>query len=305
MQSGTTNGFFYSAVLHGTVIALILLGTYLLQDQAKKAPAVFELVAGEGDNYAATEAPLLGVPGGEKVAMPEPPAPKPSAPQPTPVQTTPIEATPLQPATVPEHAPETKPAPAQTKPAPDAIPDFKKSVTRISKKRETRIIQKYKKEQEAAEKKAAAEALRNKRLTKEEFDKQNVASRTGGSGVRHIDTEGIRSGVVGGSANNKTGGAGGTALTREEGDEIEAYNALLGRKIKEVLDEKPGVSAGLVVEVEIRIMPSGAITGIRITKSSGSADFDQAAKEALASIHMPPRPKGLDELQRFPIRGTD
>lgn len=301
MQTARANGFFLSALLHGGVIALILLGTYIFQEQVKQAPKVFELVAGEGDNYAATEAPLLGVPGGQKVTMPEPPAPPPT-PEPSPVQSAPVEPAPLTPA--PEPAPVTKAAPAQTKPAPDAIPDFKKSVTRISKKRETRIIKQYEKQKAVEERKRKEEELKSQRMTKEEFDRRNRQSAArSGSSVKHIDTEGIRSGVVGGSANNKTGGAGGKALTREEGTELEAYFALLKQRLYEALYKPPGLSDTLVAEAEFRVGADGTLSGVRIKRSSGNSEFDQAVLEAFARVHsIGPRPDGKSEVVSLNFR---
>jgi len=64
------------------------------------------------------------------------------------------------------------------------------------------------------------------------------------------------------------------------------------------------VGAGLIVEVELRIMADGSLRNITITKSSGSSDFDQAVRDALGKIQLPPRPAGLSEFQRFPIRGV-
>jgi colicin import membrane protein len=148
-------------------------------------------------------------------------------------------------------------------------------------------------------------------MTKAEFDKQNKskanAPKAKGAPVKiaKIDTEGILSGMRGGSTANKTGGAGGTALTRSEGDAVDGYAALLATKIKAELDERPGVGAGLIVEVEIRILADGTLKGFRIVRSSGSSDFDQAVRDAFNTITMPARPKGLSELQRFPIRGVE
>lgn len=264
---------------------------------------MLELVAGEGDNYAATEAPKLGTPGGIKIAIPEPPAP-------TPIREAPVQS---PPATVIQKAP-----PPAAKPA-EKMPDFSRDVKRIATKRQQRLEARDRKARELAEKKERAEAERRareeeidrRRMTKADFDKA-YGSKSAAPvrsprppKVARIDAEGIRAGVANGSAANKVGGAGGPALTRSEGDAIDAYTALLAQKIKNELDEKPGVGAGLIVEVQIRIASDGSISDFRITRSSGSAEFDQAVREALDTIKLPPRPAGLSEVQRFPIRGID
>jgi colicin import membrane protein len=304
MSDRTANGFMLSAALHALAVGALFLGYLIGEQTSKAAPKVLELVAGEGDNYTATEAPALGVPGGIKIAIPEPPAP--AQPEPIPITPAPIQA-----------APE-RTAPPAAKPV-EKIPDFARDVKRIATKRQQRLEARdrrireaqEKKEREAAARKAREEELNKRRMTKADFDKKYGSKSAAPSKsprpakVARIDAEGIKAGVIGGSAANRTGGAGGQALTREQGDAIDEYTALLAQKIKTELDEKPGVGAGLIVEVQIRIMADGSITGFRITRSSGSADFDQAVREALGNIKLPRRPVGLSELQRFPIRGVE
>jgi len=297
MPSNSTNGFFLSALLHGVVIGVFLLFTYALQQQVKESPTVFELVAGEGDNYLAREAPALGnsSTSGVKIDIPEAPVSKPA----------PVEAAPVQPAPKPiiERAPTPK-APAATKPPPDEIRDFKKDVARIAKKREQRLEKKYRAEQEAAERKAKAE---EKRMTKEEFDRQKkgetVAAKTGNPRVPHIDAEGIARGVIGGSTANKIGGAGGKKLTREEADALDLYFSLLKQRLKDALDKPPGLSDTLVAFAEVLISADGTLSDARIKRSSGSDEFDHAVLEAIARVHsIGPRPDGRSEMLTIPFR---
>jgi colicin import membrane protein len=291
--------------LHGLVVALVLLLGYTMGEKAKETPRIFELVGGEGDNYMATEAPALGVPGGIKVDIPEPVKTVTKEVEPSPVQA------------APERVVERAPPPATKK--ADAIPDLNKmlkqkaAITQIRKEANDRRARQIadRKAKAAADQKAREEAEAKRRMSKAEFDRQNKskanAPKPKGAApkVAKIDTEGILGGMRGGSTANKVGGAGGPALTRSEGDAVDGYAALLATKIKAELDERPGVGAGLIVEVEIRILADGTLKGFRIVKSSGSSDFDQAVKEAFENIRMPARPKGLSELQRFPIRGVE
>lgn len=309
MSSSNTNGFFLSTLLHASVIGVFLFFTYAVNQQIKEQPKVFELVAGEGDNYMATEAPALGVPGGLKVnipkmptpesAAPEPAAPVPPAPEPV-VEKTPITAAPPTPKTPP------KTTTAKAEPKEEPIRDFSKDVNRIAKKRAARLEAKYRAEREAAERKAKEEELKKHRMTKEEFDRQNRneagAKRGGGSiKVSKIDAEGIATGVTGGKGSKP--GAGGKALTRDEGEALDLYFSLLKRRLKEALDKPPGLADTLVATVEVRIGADGTLSGAHIKRSSGSDEFDRAALEAVARVRsIGPRPDGKSEILNIPFR---
>ena len=298
MQANSPGAFLYSSLLHGTVAVIILIVSLVVQQKVEKAPKIFELVAGEGDNYMATEAPALGSAGGVKF---EPPAQaKLAPPEPTPVEAAPepvVERAPLPP---PPKVNPVKPAP------PDAIRDFSKDVKRIASKRQKRLEEQDRKLRAIAEKKAKAAEAR--KLTKEEFDRQNKAKASAtktaaGLKVAKIDAEGILKGVVGGSTANKTGGAGGKALAREQADALDAYFSLLKRRLKEALDKPPGLSDSLVAIVEVRIAANGLLSGAKISRSSGSDDFDHAALAAIARVKsIGPRPDGKSEVLSIPFR---
>jgi len=310
MQANSPNAFFLSAFLHAGVVALIFLFNYLLSDGDKKPPKIFELVAGEGDNYMATEAPALGEEGGVKMPpIPQPPVIK-SAPEPEP-RSEPITHAPepvikRAPEPVVQRAPEPKAAPAK-KPTPDEIRDFSKDVKRISQKRQARLEAADKKKREAEERKAKEEALKKQRMTKEEFDRLNKGAKspTGSSSMKIARVqvpEGVRGGVVGGSTASKTG-AGGKALTREQGDALDLYFSLLKQKLKEALDKPPGLSDSLVAIVEVYISADGRLGNPKIKQSSGSHEFDQAAMEAVARVRsIGAKPDGKGEVLNIPFR---
>ncbi len=259
-NSHSPNAFLLSATLHGLVAALLLFFAYVAKDHTVEAPKIFELVAGPGDNYAATEAPVVGVPNGIKVDIPQPPVVTP-APDPTPIAPTPPQPVPQTPiAPIPKPA---KPVP------PKPTPDLAKMVTRIADKRATKIEKKFLKEKQEAEARAAKEAaLSAKRVTK-------------------IDVEGIAAGVLDGSTNNKTGGAGSKALTREEMDLSDAYIALLMQRLKEAHRKPEGLSDLLQTKVEFRLNPNGTISGVNIVKSSGNAEYDASVLAAFRNIRLP------------------
>jgi colicin import membrane protein len=168
------------------------------------------------------------------------------------------------------------PTPKKAKQTPDLLTKLKNTELR----RELNLEAKYKKAQEAAAKKLA---------------QQQAAAK-----VSHIDAEGIRNGVIGGSTENKTGGAGGKALTREEGNELDAYFALLKARIKENHEPPEGVSNSLVAVVEFLVAADGAISEVRIKSSSGNSQFDQSAVEACRRTQsIGPRPDGRSETEQL------
>ena len=56
-ENQRTPALMLSLALHGALVALALLMSYAVNQQVKNPPKIFELVAGAGDNYMATEAP--------------------------------------------------------------------------------------------------------------------------------------------------------------------------------------------------------------------------------------------------------
>ena len=102
MTDGSSKGFLFSATLHGIAAALLLL-SFVLENRDPDVPKVFELVAGEGDNYMAREAPALGSADGVKFDLPKMPEPRPEPPKPQPEESvTPVPPTPGFPADSPD-----------------------------------------------------------------------------------------------------------------------------------------------------------------------------------------------------------
>jgi colicin import membrane protein len=257
MNPQSPSAYALSALIHGAVAALVLFFTYATSSVVRDAPRIFELVAGAGDNYAATKAPALG---GAALAKATAAVAKPA---PSPIQPAPLQAVPNAPAT------------------PAKIPDLVAQLKRAEMRREVRLEKKYQQEQEAE----------RKRISQEEFQKQQVAAK-----VAHIDAAGIAAGVIGGSEENKTGGAGGKALTREEGSELDAYFSLLRARIKESHVPPEGVSDALEARVEFFLAADGSMSQIRIARSSGNREFDRSVIEACEHTRsIGARPDGRSE----------
>lgn len=299
MTARSPSAFLLSAALHAVLVGLALLLSYSASQQNSDPAKVFELVAGEGDNFMATEAPALGTPG-VKLNVQTPAAPK-------------VEPQPVAPAPV-EPAPVKAAPPPVTKAAPP-IPDFSKKIKREMIVAESRAKLQIKREREAEAKRKAAEAKKaaddEKRLSKEEFDRLNKSksqSTTKGKStqvasakIQKIDAEGIAKGVQGGSTRNKTGGAGGKALVANEGSEMERYYAMFKVRLKERFEPPPGLSDTLVAQVVVRISADGSVRNVRISRSSGSKEFDEAVLAAVRRTTMPSRPDGKSDEITFPF----
>jgi colicin import membrane protein len=264
MSAQSPGAYGLSALLHAAVVALVLFFSFASRSLVQDTPKVFELVAGAGDNYAATAAPALGSEGGVKLqAAPVPRPQTPPVPKP--------EASPIQ------AAPEAAPA------RPAKPVDLVAQLKRVEMRRELNLERKYEKEKAAEEKKEAAAAR-----------------------VAHIDAEGIKEGVLGGSAENKVGGAGGKALTREEGSLLDAYFALLKARIKENHIPPEGVSDRLSARVEVFVAADGSLSNVRIVSPSGNFDFDRSVIEAVEHTRsIGARPDARSESVTMTIKMSD
>lgn len=300
MNPRSPGAFMLSATFHGLIIGAIFFFAMLADQSDKPTPKVLELVAGEGDNYGATAAPALGTPDGvklqipklaklkplptpapEPVVQPEPePTPPPQLPAPEPVKPAPAKPTPP------------KPTPAPTKQATEqTAPNFKRQILRKVWAADARAKKEVAKER-------AEEA---KRLKAEEAARKARAA----AHVEHIDAEGIAKGVMGGSTENKVGGAGGKALTRQEGELLDAYFAMLKQRVLNALVKPPGISDQLVATVVFTIHADGRITGVRIKNSSGSDEWDRAVVEAFNRVQMPEYPEHKSDEFELDVKTKD
>jgi len=296
MNGRPSSAFWISAAMHGLLLVVLFCMFYSWPEDDSKKPKIFELVAGAGDNFGATEAPALGSPTGVKFEAPEaPPSPPSPTPDPEPSPITPAPPEPVPPTPV---APAPTPTPVKPtevikpKPVPKPV-DMAKLVTRITQKRADNIKKKIEKDQKAAEDRAAKEAaLDAKRMTKAEFDRMNRGS-AARPGPTKIDAEGIAGGVTGGSTNNKSGGAGGKALTREQMDLSDAYIAMLIQRLRQAHQKPDGLSDLLNTKVSFRLNADGSVSDVRIVRSSGNNDYDNSVLAAFRKVRLPTPPANL------------
>ena len=291
--------FVTSVVLHSLVVAVLLLAAYSKSFESKPATKVFELVAGEGDNFAATEAPALGSPGGIKLSVPAPPVPRPepvapevTKPEPVPEKPIPTPPVPKPPMPVAPPVPKQEPVKSPTEPKPTTS----KTKTMAEQMRWEAI---------RSESKIKTQIARDKAAEKKRLEQEAKVAKAAAASAPRVDVEGIVKGVQGGSTANKEGGAGGKALVRSDGPVMEAYFGMLRDRLLKALDKPPGLSDTLVAEAEFRIGADGSIRGAKIISPSGSVEFDRAVLEAYSRVRMPARPDGKSSVQTARFRTKD
>jgi colicin import membrane protein len=309
MSTHSTSSYSLSLLLHGAFVAALVFTAFAFNEEAKnETTKIFELVAGAGDNWGATEAPAIGTPEGVKFQpsanpvvqpTPAPVAPQPEPVAPAPVQPSPIVATPVEPpVTAPKIEPKKTPPPQKT---------FAQQVEQVAARKERQLMTKYRKaEAEREKKEAAAEAKRKaaeaaaaKQMSYSEFSKNNprkVASnnaKTGATSYEKISTKGIAGGVDGGTTDKA--GSRGKVLSWAELDQLGTYFAMLKQRVRDAHVLPLGVNENLSARVSFHVAESGAISQVKIIRSSGSADFDQsviAAFKAVGSIGKRPDERG-------------
>jgi colicin import membrane protein len=308
MTAQSPSAYALSVALHATVVALVL---WLFYQSARRDDTrpIFEVVAGEGNNYEALEAPALGEPGGKapEVSLPTPPVPVTPAPQPEAPAPVPVAPAPPPPAPTAAPAPKAVKAPAELPP-----PNFAKDVKRLSEKRAANIERKFRADQKAAEEKARKEAERQaKTMSKAEFDRLNqgrpapTAKAPAGAPKVPSVSQGIRGGVAGGSTANTKGGAGGKAMNRAEMDAMDAYIAMLIRRIRSAM-ERANFSDQLAVRIQFTITDSGSVVGVGLLETSGSPEFDRAVIDAFREVRdLGPPPHRLEDTFQITLRVSD
>ena len=301
--------FVTSVVLHSLVVAVLLLAAYSKSFESKPATKVFELVAGEGDNFAATEAPALGSPGGIKLSVPSPPVPRPepvapevTKPEPVPEKPVPTPPVPTPPIpTPPVPKPPIPVAPPVPKQEPVKSPTEPKPTTSKTKT----MAEQMRWEAIRSESKIKTQIARDKAAEKKRLEQEAKVAKAAAASAPRVDVEGIVKGVQGGSTANKVGGAGGKALVRSDAPEMDVYFAELRDRLLKALDKPPGLSDTLVAEAEFRIGADGSIRGAKIISPSGSAEFDRAVLEAYSRVRMRARPDGKSTVQTARFRTKD
>lgn len=298
MRANSPSAFFASLLLHAVVAGLLIgLSLYIAQVQSQqRPPVIFDLVAGPPTDPDATEAPALGntfeIPKSAPAKAPEPVR----QPEPEPVVQT-VKTPPVEEVipTPPKETPKPKPQPKvkePPKPKPTLTKEAKKVVDQMNNKRIVSYLNEKKKiDREAAKREAERKAREAREAAK----------------YKPVDVQGIAGGVVGGSTKSK-GGQGGKALTAEEIDRMNAYAGTLKNALKEKFDElKPtGLADTLTADVTFLVAANGEIGNVRIARSSGNAEFDDAVLQTFRRVVWAKRrPDGQTDTWKLTFRMRD
>jgi len=302
MRANSPSALFASLTLHAAVAALIVVfSLYVSQIQQRTEPVkIFELVAGPPTAPNERDAPALGntltLPKNQPPQVYEPPARQPE-PEPEPVvetvKTQPVEeAVPTPPKETPKPKPTVK-AKDVPKPKEALSKDAKKIVDQMKNKQHVKYLnEKHKIDRARAKEEAARRAA-------------EAAAKKAGT-YKPVDAVGIAEGVRGGSTSNTRGGGGGRALHRDDdGSEMDVYEALLKNRLRAAFDDiKPtGLADTLSAEVTFLVAASGEIGNVRISRSSGNAEFDAAVLQTFKRISWPGRrPDNKSDLWRLTFR---
>lgn len=304
--------FWVSTTLHGIALGVLLVFTFVVREKSTEQPKVFELVAGEGDDFMATEAPAGSEAGLAEVgeiqftrprAVPvwEPPAPEPVVPvapaEPPPTKVTKVEPVPAE--------------PVKQEVVPP-LPNISKQINRTIQREKSKAEREIKKQREADARAAKERELESKKLSYAEYQKslgnktspaQKAPSKTGNNSgaAPRIDASGIKKGITGATGAGSKG-AGGPALTAAEGERMERYFAMLINRLRESHEKPEGLSDLLNTEVQFTIAANGVISGVKILRSSGNKDFDDSVIAAFSRVKMPARPDGKTDSQRLTFR---
>jgi colicin import membrane protein len=310
VNSRSPIAFTLSALLHvAVVLVAVFVGWNAASRKPGETPKIFEVVvvAGPGDDYNATEAPRLGAPGGigfdkppplpPLPPTPGPPAPDPVAPPPPPpALPAVVPLTPAQPEPVPAPVP-VKPAdkptivtPAPKKPKPANKPADKPATPPTPEPKKTVSYKEFQQANPGATRTPANRA-------------SQAPSAAGRSAVtpRRIDAKGIRDGLADGTGTTNRG-AGGDVLSRTEQDATNTYFARVTQQIRNAHEKPVGLSDTLSADVTFLLSSDGMISRIRVTRSSGNAEFDRSVENALRRVRLRPRPDGKSDTVSLTLR---
>jgi colicin import membrane protein len=245
--------FLLSTLLHVSVVVLLLLFAWWSKKKVEETPQIFELVAGEGMDYQAKEAPTTAAAA---------PAIKVDVPQPLP----------------PVVTPKAQPKAVETPPPPKV--ELKKETP--PPKKETPPPPKVDKAPPVKIEKAPPK-MKFEDFAKKHPQKTPQAKAPPPIKAKTIDADSIAGRVASSTTNTVKAGAAGTAMTAAEEDLWGRYQAMLLQRIRAAL-LAAGIADNRSARVEFRLSAGGAISNARIIRSSGSGEFDAAVLQAFRSI---------------------
>ena len=243
-----------ATLLHAGVVVAVLVFAWWSKKKVEETPQIFELVAGEGMDYQAKEAPTTAA---------SAPAIKVDVPQPLP----------------PVVTPKAQPKVVETPPPPKVEP---KKETPPPKK-ETPPPPKVEKAPPVKIEQAPPPKMKFEDFARKHPQKTPQAKAPPPIKAKTIDADSIAGRVASSTTNTVKAGAGGTAMTAAEEDLWGRYQAMLLQRIRAAL-LAGGITDNRSARVEFRLSGGGAISNARIISPSGSGEFDAAVLQAFRSI---------------------
>ncbi|MBD9630716.1 MULTISPECIES: cell envelope integrity protein TolA [Pseudomonadaceae] len=147
-----------------------------------------------------------------------------------------------------------------------------------------------KKAAEDAKKKAAADDAKKKAAAVEAAKKKAAAA---AAAAARKATEDKKAQALADLLSNDTQRQ--QALADEQGDEVAGnFDDLIVSLVSQQWSRPPSARNGMSVEVLIQMLPSGAITGVSVTRSSGDKPFDDSAVAAVKNVGRVPELQKLD-----------
>lgn len=147
-----------------------------------------------------------------------------------------------------------------------------------------------KKAAEDAKKKAAADEAKKKAAAVEAAKKKAAAA---AAAAARKATEDKKAQALADLLSNDTQRQ--QALADEQGDEVAGnFDDLIVSLVSQQWSRPPSARNGMSVEVLIQMLPSGAITSVSVTRSSGDKPFDDSAVAAVKNVGRIPELQKLD-----------
>jgi colicin import membrane protein len=81
--------------------------------------------------------------------------------------------------------------------------------------------------------------------------------------------------------------------------EVERFRALIAQVVTRSWIRPDGVGKGLQCIVQVRLVPTGEVISVRITKSSGNAVFDRSVQAAVQKASPLPVPKDANVFEKM------
>lgn len=94
-------------------------------------------------------------------------------------------------------------------------------------------------------------------------------------------------------------GAGLMSKTSAEAGAMDRYFSELITRLRASHEKPDGLSDLLNAEVEFTVTAGGTVSGVRIVRSSGNADFDRSVLEAFGRVRMSARPDGKTDARQL------